>query len=77
MFVDRIKKSPNANAFGGISNDPKSRIPSSKVHPAPQPPIWPHSTIVGRVKKLSWGDDKVSSFFLIFRKNLLIIVSLL
>lgn len=54
-----MKRSPSASALGGIPSDPKSRIPSPKVHPAPQPPVWPHSTIAGRVKKLSWGDDKV------------------
>lgn len=50
-----------AVAIGGIPSEPKSRIPSPKVHPAPQPPVnvlWP--TAAARVKKLSWGDDKVN-----------------
>lgn len=57
MFGDRVV-TPTASAMGGIPSDvAKARIPSPKVHPAPQPPIWPSSST--RVKKLSWGDDKV------------------
>jgi hypothetical protein len=59
MFGDRVK-SPTATAMGGIPSDlVKSRIPSPKVHPAPQPPAWPNSASSTRMKKLSWGDDKV------------------
>lgn len=69
MFVDRMRRSPSASALGGIpSNEVKSRIPSPKVHPAPQPPVWPHSTIAGRVKKLSWGDDKVIFFIFVMKR---------
>ncbi|XP_015835493.1 protocadherin beta-12 [Tribolium castaneum] len=61
MFGDRVK-SPMATAMGGIPSDlVKSRIPSPKVHPAPQPPAWPSSTSSTRTKKLSWGDDKTDS----------------
>lgn len=53
-------RSPMATAMGGIPSEMKSRLPSPKVHPAPQPPVWPHSAASStRVKKLSWGDDKV------------------
>lgn len=60
MFTDRMR-SPTATAMGGLPNDviAKSRIPSPKVHPAPQPPVWPSTGLANRVKKLSWGDDKV------------------
>lgn len=55
-------KSPTASAMGGIPTEmARSRIPSPKVHPAPQPPIWPSSALPARVKKLSWNDDKVSN----------------
>nr|XP_022918947.1 protocadherin Fat 4 [Onthophagus taurus]XP_022918948.1 protocadherin Fat 4 [Onthophagus taurus] len=61
MFGDRMR-SPTATAMGGIPNElSKSRIPSPKVHPAPQPPSWPGSSLANRVKKLSWGDDKTDS----------------
>lgn len=60
MFGDK-SKSPTATAMGGIPSDLKSRIPSPKVHPAPQPPAWPQSATSSRVKKLSWGDDKVKN----------------
>ncbi|CAH0557101.1 unnamed protein product [Brassicogethes aeneus] len=60
MFGDDRQLSPMATAMGGIPTDLKSRIPSPKVHPAPQPPMWPHSAS-SRVKKLSWGDDKTDS----------------
>ncbi|KAL3281094.1 hypothetical protein HHI36_004318 [Cryptolaemus montrouzieri] len=64
MFTDRMR-SPTATAMGGIpsiaAEVARSRIPSPKVHPAPQPPLWPHSTSSARVKKLSWGDDKTES----------------
>lgn len=69
MFGDRTIasiRSPTATAMGGIPSDVKSRIPSPKVHPAPQPPIWPQSASSARVKKLSWGDDKV--FINLFQK---------
>lgn len=53
-------KSPTASAMGGIPTEiVRSRIPSPKVHPAPQPPIWPNAAVPSRVKKLSWNDDKV------------------
>ncbi|KAK9721611.1 Cadherin domain [Popillia japonica] len=61
VFADRMR-SPTASAMGGVPNDvAKSRIPSPKVHPAPQPPIWANSSLANRVKKLSWGDDKTDS----------------
>ncbi|KAJ3655050.1 hypothetical protein Zmor_014194 [Zophobas morio] len=61
MFGDRVK-THTASAMGGIPSDlVKSRIPSPKVHPAPQPPGWPSSASSSRTKKLSWGDDKTDS----------------
>nr|XP_023017752.1 cadherin EGF LAG seven-pass G-type receptor 2-like [Leptinotarsa decemlineata]XP_023017753.1 cadherin EGF LAG seven-pass G-type receptor 2-like [Leptinotarsa decemlineata] len=58
MFGGR-SGTPTASALGGISSEMKSRIPSPKVHPAPQPPpVWPSSDASNRVKKLSWGDDR-------------------
>lgn len=55
---------PTATAMGGIPSEIKSKLPSPKVHPAPQPPLlWPANASVSRVKKLSWGDDKVSKLF--------------
>ncbi|XP_049822216.1 protocadherin Fat 3 isoform X2 [Aethina tumida] len=61
MFGDERVASPTASAMGGIPSELKSRLPSPKVHPAPQPPMWPHSASSTRVKKLSWGDDKTDS----------------
>lgn len=66
MFGDRTTSSPTATAMGGIPTELlKARIPSPKVHPAPLPPLWPQSSSSTRVKKLSWGDDKVliNSYF--------------
>ncbi|XP_045471054.1 protocadherin-16 [Harmonia axyridis] len=65
VFNDRLRN-PTATAMGGLPNLAtqlsKSTIPSPKVHPAPPPPVWPHSaTSSVRVKKLSWGDDKTDS----------------
>lgn len=60
MFGD-LNRPPTASAMGGIPSDvSKSRIPSPKVHPAPQPPNWPSAAVSTRVKKLSWNDDRVS-----------------
>ncbi|KAG5876666.1 hypothetical protein JTB14_027143 [Gonioctena quinquepunctata] len=60
MFGSR-SRTPTACALGGIPSEMKSRIPSPKVNPAPQPPpVWPSSDTANRVKKLSWGDDPVS-----------------
>lgn len=65
VFNDRLRN-PIATAMGGVPNlamqTSKSKIPSPKVHPAPPPPMWPHSTTSSRVKKLSWGDDKVINY---------------
>lgn len=59
MYGDALR-SPTATAMGGLPTGTTSKAkPSPKVHPAPQPPIWPHSAMPNRVKKLSWGDDKV------------------
>ncbi|KAF5288029.1 hypothetical protein FQA39_LY15558, partial [Lamprigera yunnana] len=52
--------SPTASALGGLPSNNKIK-PSPKVHPAPQPPVWPHSVVPNKVKKLSWGDDKIDS----------------
>ncbi|KAK9879639.1 hypothetical protein WA026_006704 [Henosepilachna vigintioctopunctata] len=64
VFTDRLRN-PTAVAMGGIPTiaveAARSRIPSPKVHPAPQPPIWPQPIASTRVKKLSWGDDKTDS----------------
>ncbi|XP_044750836.1 protocadherin-16 [Coccinella septempunctata] len=64
VFNDR-SRNPTATAMGGLPNlsmqVSKSKIPSPKVHPAPQPPMWPNSTTSSRVKKLSWGEDKTDS----------------
>ncbi|KAJ8951840.1 hypothetical protein NQ318_019815 [Aromia moschata] len=62
VFGERLR-TPTASAMGGVPSDAKSRIPSPKVHPAPQPPqtLWPSSASSVRVKKLSWGDDKTDS----------------
>ncbi|CAH1176126.1 unnamed protein product [Phaedon cochleariae] len=61
MFGDRTR-SPTATAIGGIPSELKSKIPSPKVHPAPQPPpVWPSSDGSTRVKKLSWVDDKTDT----------------
>lgn len=56
MFGD-CSRTPTATAMGGIPSDIRSKIPSTKVHPAPQPPLWASDS--SRAKKLSWGDDKV------------------
>ncbi|KAB0797967.1 hypothetical protein PPYR_08960 [Photinus pyralis] len=59
VFGD-VLRSPTASALGGVPNSANSKSkPSPKVHPAPQPPLWPHSAMSNRVKKLSWGDDKI------------------
>lgn len=63
MFGDK-NRSPTASAMGGLPIDVKSRLPSPKVHPAPQPPSWPQNASCSRVKKLSWGDDKVRRFLI-------------
>ncbi|KAF7275616.1 hypothetical protein GWI33_011495, partial [Rhynchophorus ferrugineus] len=60
MFgTEKSSGSGTASAIGGLPSDSKSRIPSSKVHPAPQPPMWPTTT--SRFKKLSWGDKTESA----------------
>ncbi|KAK5646834.1 hypothetical protein RI129_005298 [Pyrocoelia pectoralis] len=59
VFGD-VMRSPTASALGGLPNSANNKTkPSPKIHPAPQPPIWPHSATSNRVKKLSWGDDKI------------------
>ncbi|KAF5307815.1 hypothetical protein FQR65_LT06687 [Abscondita terminalis] len=61
MFGDALR-SATASAIGGVPNSTIAKAkPSPKVHPAPQPPVWPHSAMSNRVKKLSWGDDKIDS----------------
>ncbi|XP_048521260.1 protocadherin-23 [Dendroctonus ponderosae] len=58
MFSTDKMRPGTAVALGGIPSEAsKSRVPSPKVHPAPQPPatdLW--TSTAGRVKKLSWGD---------------------
>lgn len=61
VFGDKAQRSPTATAMGGVPSEVKTRIPSPKVHPAPQPPNWPQNASCSRVKKLSWGDDKVEN----------------
>ncbi|XP_056632949.1 cadherin EGF LAG seven-pass G-type receptor 2-like [Diorhabda sublineata] len=58
MFGD-CTRPPTATALGGIPSDIRSKIPSPKVHPAPQPPLW--ASDCSRAKKLSWGDDKTDA----------------
>ncbi|XP_028129722.2 protocadherin beta-12-like [Diabrotica virgifera virgifera] len=58
MFGDR-SRTPTASAMGGIPSELRSKIPSPKVHPAPQPPLWANDC--SRIKKLSWGDDKTET----------------
>ncbi|KAK4880119.1 hypothetical protein RN001_008265 [Aquatica leii] len=60
VFGDALR-SPTASALGGLPSNSAKTKPSPKVHPAPQPPMWPHSALSNRVKKLSWGDDKIDS----------------
>ncbi|XP_066156678.1 cadherin EGF LAG seven-pass G-type receptor 2 [Euwallacea fornicatus] len=60
VFGSDKSRSATAVALGGIPSN--KRIPSPKIHPAPQPPmgvLWPSAA--SRVKKLSWGDDKTDS----------------
>ncbi|KAJ8979542.1 hypothetical protein NQ317_017690, partial [Molorchus minor] len=55
MFADR-SRTPTATAMGGIPSELKSRIPSPKVHPAPQP-LYGRTPLPPR----GWGDDKTDS----------------
>ncbi|XP_030752293.1 cadherin-89D [Sitophilus oryzae] len=59
VFGGEKTREDTVAALEGISSETKPRIPSSKIHPAPQPPLWPTAT--SRVKKLSWDDNKTET----------------